>query len=165
MILLGRIEPAEHGLWYASCSSIGAYTQGRSRKDARAMLADCVEVLIDRPGFKVIATELRGERAANGKIGYAIGIDANDRPLLLAELLKHQRRVHKLTIADVAKRLGSKHVNAYAAYERGTREPSVTKYLELLAAVAPEMTLFVGRKPINTSPKARKRRRSSGGAG
>ncbi len=52
--------------------------------------------------------------------------------------------MHKLSLADVAKKMGASSLNAYAAYEQGKREPSLSKLRELLAAVAPEMVLTVG---------------------
>lgn len=71
-------------------------------------------------------------------------ISANQPAVLATLLLRYQREVHKLTLADVAKKLGASSVNACAAYEQGKREPSLSKFIELLAVVAPEMALTVG---------------------
>lgn len=146
MMITGRIEKAEGGLWRAECPLVGAYTQGKSRKDASVMLADCVESLIGEGAPRIAVTEI--ESAKSKTEAYTVSVDAEDVTLLLAEVLKHQRRVHKLTVADVAKRLGASSLNAYSAYEQGKREPSVSKYRQLLAAIAPEVTLVI------TGPKS-----------
>ena len=57
-----------------------------------------------------------------------------------------------MTLADVARKLGAKSLNAYAAYEHGKREPTLGKFRELLAVVAPELVLTVG--PRSTEHKA-----------
>jgi transcriptional regulator with XRE-family HTH domain len=74
----------------------------------------------------------------------AVLITANDPAALAARVLKYQREVHQLTLADVAKKLGASSLNSYAAYEQGKREPSLSKMAELLSVVAPEMALTIG---------------------
>ena len=143
MMLIGRIAKEPGPWWSAECDLVGAFTQGRSRKDARAMLADCIETKINRAGFKVSVTEL----AADGKDGYSVFIDAEPLTLLTAEVLKYQRAKHRLSLSDVAKKLGASSRNAYASYERGRTEPSISKLRQLLAVVAPEMTLVIGPRP------------------
>lgn len=142
MMITGQIQKADGGLWRAECPLVGAYTQGKSRKDALVMLADCVEALIGEGSPTVTVTEVA---PVKGKAeAYLVSVDAEDVTLLLAEVLKHQRRIHKLTVADVAKRLGATSLNSYSAYEQGKREPSVGKYRQLLAAIAPEVMLSIG---------------------
>ena len=140
MMITGQIAK-EGSLWRAECPLVGAYTQGKSRADAAAMLADCIEVLIDHPGLHISVAEIGP--VARVKHAYAVSVGATDVSLLLAEVLKHQRRLHKLTIAEVATRLGAKSSNAYAAYEQGQREPSLSKFVEFLSVVAPELALTV----------------------
>ncbi len=144
MMLTGRIVKAEGVWWLAECEILGAVTQGRSRKDASAMLADCIETKVSRKGFKVIVTET----TALGDDEYAVFIDAEEPGLLVAEVLKHQRESHNLTQNEVVSRLGFKNQNAYAAYERGEREPSLSKLRELLAVVAPDLVLSVGLRAV-----------------
>ncbi len=88
----------------------------------------------DRKEMKVAVTKLHGD---------SVLVSANRPALLAAQVLRHQREIHGLTLADVAKKLGASSVNSYAAYEQGRREPSLSKYRELLAIVAPEMELTV----------------------
>lgn len=51
-------------------------------------------------------------------------------------LLKRERAESGLTLAEVARKLGSKSLNAHARCEQGRTVPTVPKLNELLAAVA-----------------------------
>lgn len=138
MVLTGIIKKGEGPGWFAGCDVIGTYTQGASRKDAAEQLSAAIETQIGRDGFAVRVTEAH-------KLGpdeYEVLIDSDQPELLAAEVLKIQRLEHKLTLAQVAERLGGS-INNYAAYEQGTRAPSLAKFRELLAAVAPELALAV----------------------
>lgn len=134
MVITGRIFKASGPFWAAEAPAIGVFTQGTSRADAEAMLADAVQEVVHREGFSVTVERLDGDD---------VFIAPNDAGALAAYVLKYQREVNHLTLADVAKKLGASSVNAYAAYEQGKREPSLSKYLELLGAVAPDMALMV----------------------
>ncbi|HEY1555272.1 MAG TPA: helix-turn-helix transcriptional regulator [Kofleriaceae bacterium] len=151
-MLNGRIEKQEGPFWSAEVAVIGAYTQGNSRKDAAAMLADLVEMKVDHQGFKATVIE-SGPLASNGT-AFAVIVTGSDPALLAAQVLRYQREVNRLSLADVAKALGASSRNAYAVYEQGRSEPSVSKYLELLHAVAPDMAMVV-----EPSDAARFRRR------
>lgn len=154
MMLIGRVAKEEGPFWAAECEAIGAFTQGNSRAEAFEMLADLVETMINRPGFKASVAEI-------GKDGdeVVVYVSGSDPAVLAAQVLKYQREVHKLTLADVQKKLGASSINAYAAYEQGKREPSLSKYLELLGAVAPDMALMVAPKK---RAKAARKERSDG---
>lgn len=159
MMLLGRIAKEEGSLWSAEVEAIGAFTQGRSRAEAFEMLADLVETMVERAGFRVKVTDL-----GKGSDGSSqVLVDANEPALLAAQVLKYQREVHGLSLADVAKLLGASSRNAYASYEQGRTEPTISKYRELLRAVAPEMTLVVGPRigTIRRQRATRARRRKS----
>lgn len=161
MMLIGRLSK-ETGTWWAAEAPVaGVYTQGRSRRNAVAMLADAFESLINRPGFKVtVIDEGNGDQVL---------IEANEPAALAAYVLKYQREVHGLSLAQVAKTLGASSRNAYARYEQGSSVPTLDKLSELLRAVAPEVTLMIGtRKPPIAAPRRRAkpasalRRRRSG---
>jgi predicted transcriptional regulator len=148
MMLIGRLSK-ETGTWWAAEAPVaGVYTQGRSRKNAAAMLADAFESLINRPGFKVtVIDEGNGDQVL---------IEANEPGALAAYVLKYQREVHGLSLAQVAKALGASSRNAYARYEQGSSVPTLDKFAELLRAVAPEVTLIIGtRKPVIAAPRRR----------
>src|SRR5262249_43413357 len=117
MMLTGRIWKETKRWWAAEAPIAGVYTQGRSRKDAAAMLADAFESLISRPGFRVTVTD-----EANSD---HVLIEANEPSALAAYVLKYQREVHGLSLAQVAKTLGASSRNAYARYEQGTSVPTL----------------------------------------
>lgn len=148
MMLIGKLSK-ESGTWWAAEAPVaGVYTQGRSRRDAAAMLADAFESLINRPGFKVTVVD-EGD-------GEQVLIEANEPAALAAYVLKYQREVHGLSLAQAARALGASSRNAYARYEQGTSVPTLDKFAELLRAVAPEVTLIIGtRKPVASAPRRR----------
>ena len=152
MMLFGRIAKESGPWWSAECEIIGAFTQGKSRRDAMAMLADCIDTKVNCAGFKTIVT---AAGPPNGD-AFAVFVDTNEPALLAAEVLKYQREKHKLSLADVAKAMGTKSRNVYASYEQGKREPSLSKFRELLRIVAPEMVLTVG--PLVYRPHTSSRR-------
>ena len=155
-MLIGKIMKDEGSLWGVEVEAIGAWTQGRSRRDAEAMLVDLVETMfateLNRSDCEVTVTEIGSE----GLNAYTVLVEASEPALLAALVLKYQRTVHGLTLAEVAKMLGTANRSAYASYEQGRREPSLSKFRELLAAVAPEMTLTVGRRGPKSAPPRRR---------
>jgi predicted transcriptional regulator len=150
MMLIGRLSKATGTWWAAEAPVAGVYTQGRSRKNAAAMLADAFESLINRPGFEVRVIDEGG--------GDQVLIEANEPAALAAHVLKYQREVHGLSLAQAAKALGVSSRNAYARYEQGESVPTLDKFTELLRAVAPEITLIIGtRKSAIAAPRRRAR--------
>jgi DNA-binding transcriptional regulator YiaG len=136
-MLLGTITKRK-GAWIASCEAIGAITQAGTLDTAIASLADAVEIIVEKRGFRAQVQELGGERGER-----TVLIDSTEPAPLCAAVLRHQRNRSKLSLAEVAVRLG-KSRNVYSTYERGDREPSLRQFRELLAAVAPDMALIVG---------------------
>lgn len=150
MMLTGLIAK-ESPLWRAECEIVGAFTQGKSRKDAAVMLAGCIQAKVDRADFKVTVTEI-GE---NDDGSISVFITANEPGLLAAEVLKYQRDRARLTQQQAAERSGGKYQADFAVYERGEREPSLSKFIALLGAVAPELALQIGpRGPAVAKKKA-----------
>jgi len=138
-------------MWRAHCDIAGVFTQGRSKKDALVMLAAAFEDVANRPGFKVTVTD----QGADG----VVLIEANDPAPLFAIVLRYQREVHNLSLADVAERIGASSRNAYARYEQGDVVPKLDTVYQVLRAVAPNLTLaFVDR--ASASSKAPRRRQS-----
>lgn len=114
--------------WLIEIPLLDVMTQGTSRENALRMLADAIEGLVDRKGFKVnVRIATRAE----------ITVGANQEGLLIALMLKRQREAHQLTLMEVARRLKSKSPNAYARYEQGKSVPSVEKLNELMKAIDP----------------------------
>jgi predicted RNase H-like HicB family nuclease/DNA-binding XRE family transcriptional regulator len=138
-MLIGHIS--KQGRWWvAECEIVGAFTQGRSRREAMENLAEVIELRVDRHGFEARVSELEKE----ARNSFAVFVEPSEPVWLAAAVLKYQRARHRLSLADVAKTLGVASRNAYASYEQGAREPALGKFRELLAAVAPDMTLILG---------------------
>jgi len=127
MRLAGRIS-RDGKFWLAEVPMLDALTQGRTRPEAFRMIADLVETMADKRGFRV-----RVYPAPHGV--FEIGSD--DAAGLVAVMLRRQREKHGLSLAEVARRLGARSKTAYARYEQGRSVPTVEKLFELLAAVAP----------------------------
>jgi hypothetical protein len=114
-------------LWLVEVPVFAAMTQGRTRKEALAMIVDWFVTMIDRPGFSVTVHE--------GKKG-DFEISASDTKVMVGLLLQRQRQLHGLSLAAAADRLGAKSRNAYARYEQGSSVPTVDKLDKLLQAVS-----------------------------
>jgi hypothetical protein len=127
MRLHGRVYK-DGKFWLAEVPILDAMTQGHTRKEALAMVADLLETLANRPGFSVQVHLGKHEE---------FEVSATDIRGLLSLLLRRQRERSGLSLAEAAARLGAKSRNAYARYERGTSVPTLDKLTELLQAVAP----------------------------
>ena len=121
-------------MWLAEVPVFDALTQGRSRKDALAMIADWFVTMVGRKGF-VVEVEPVGRDMFE--------VSAADARSMISLLLQRQRQRSGLSLAQVAKRLGVKSRNAYARYEQGVSVPTVEKLDELLRAVAPGRHLIL----------------------
>lgn len=114
--------------WLAEISLLEAMTQGRTRAEALAMIADWVESMVNRPGF-------HAEVHPRGKNEFELS--GNDVSAMTALLLRRRREASGASLRDVAERLGASSRNAYARYERGEVVPTVDKLDALLKATAP----------------------------
>ena len=119
MIRVGRF-------WAVEVPILEVYTQGHTRKEAYEMVADAIECLTNKEGFKV--------EVFPGKNGY-FELTANDIAALISLMLRRLRANSGLTLAEVSKRLGSTSPNAYARYEQGRCVPTLVRLGQLLAAV------------------------------
>jgi predicted RNase H-like HicB family nuclease len=113
--------------WAVEVPILDVVTQGRSKKEAFEMIADAIESLVNRKGFKI--------RVFSGE-GETIEIGASDQAALTALLLRRERLKSGLSLAEVAARLGSKSPNSYARYEQGRSVPTVQKLSQLFSVVA-----------------------------
>lgn len=157
MKLTGRIW-REGRSWLAEVPMLDALTQGRSEAEAIRMLADLIETMADRDGFR--ATVSRGA-------GPSIEIGSTDHAVLAAVLLRRQREKHGLSLADVARRLGARSKTAYARYEQGGSVPTVAKFFQLLAAVVPGASFVLEERDgsavtVSRAPVAAERTASYG---
>src|SRR5215510_748207 len=113
--------------WLAKVPIFAAMTQGRTRKEALAMIADWFETLIARPEFSVTVHE--------GKKG-KFEISASDTKAMVCLLLQRQRQLSGLSLAGAAERLRAQSRHAYARYEQGASTPTIEKLDQLLQAVS-----------------------------
>jgi len=113
--------------WAIEVPILGVVTQGRTRKEAFEMIADAIEVLVNKKGFRVEVFPGDGEYFEVGSPNVAA---------LTALLLRRQRVKRGLTLSDVTKRMGARSLNSYARYEQGRSVPSIKRLSQLLAAVS-----------------------------
>jgi hypothetical protein len=113
--------------WLVEVPVFAAMTQGRTRKEALAMIVDWFATMIDRPGFSVTVHEGKED---------TFELSASDTKAMVGLLLQRQRQLHGLSLAAAAERLGAKSRNAYARYEQGSSMPTVDKLDKLLQAVS-----------------------------
>ena len=115
--------------WAIEVPILGIATQGTTKKNAYEMIADAIETLVNRDGFRL---DVFPGRSGTFEIG------SSDVAALTAFLLKRQRIKQGLTLAEVAKRMGAKSHNAYARYEQGQSIPTIEKFTQLLTALSPD---------------------------
>lgn len=156
MMFAGRIWK-DGAFWLAEVALADVMTQGRTRREAAAMLGDAIEALVNRPGFAVRVDDLGGED---------VMVQASEPAALVARALKRQREKSGLSLADVARTLNQTSRNSYARYEQGVAVPSLGKIDELFRAVAPgtPLTLGVHARPLRgrgRHPASRARARAS----
>ena len=113
--------------WLAEVPLFEAMTQGRTRREALAMIADWLEAMIDRPGFSVNVH--RGHK-------HVFEVSSPDLRSMISLLLQRRRQASGLSLAEASKRLGVKSRNAYARYERGEALPTIEKLDSLMRAVS-----------------------------
>jgi hypothetical protein len=125
--------------WLAEIPILEAMTQGHTRKEALEMVADMVETMANKKGFKA---EVVLGSGGNFEVGSA------DLKALISLLLQRKRELSNLSLAQAAERLGASSRNAYARYEQGRSEPTVVKLNELLNAVCPNTDLVISESQV-----------------
>jgi hypothetical protein len=125
--------------WLAEIPILEAMTQGHTRKEALEMVADMVETMANKKGFKA---EVVLGSGGNFEVG------SKDLKPLISLLLQRKRELSNLSLAQAAERLGASSRNAYARYEQGRSVPTVVKLNELLNAVCPNTDLVISESQI-----------------
>jgi DNA-binding XRE family transcriptional regulator len=128
MRLSGRVFKSSK-FWVIEVPILSVVTQGYTKKEAYEMIADAIESLVNKKGFRVEVFPGKGQYFELG---------SPDLSTLTAFLLRRQRMKHGLTLTEVAKRLGAKSHNTYARYEQGKSIPTIEKFSKLLSALSPE---------------------------
>jgi DNA-binding XRE family transcriptional regulator len=120
--------------WLAEIAALDAMTQGHSKKEAIAMLKDWVRSSLNQPGAAVDVIEIHpGE--------YVVETESSAK--MLALFLQRQRLKTGLTVRQVAHKLGFKSHNAYAQYETGKSEPSLSQLQRFVHAIAPKQKVDI----------------------
>jgi hypothetical protein len=128
MRLSGRVFKVGKS-WAIEVPILGVVTQGHTKKEAYEMIADAIESLVNKKGFKVEIYPGKGDYFELG---------SPDLSTLTAFLLRRQRMKRGLTLVEVANRLGAKSHNTYARYEQGKSIPTIEKFNKLLLALSPD---------------------------
>ena len=113
--------------WLAEVPILEAMTQGRTRKEALAMIGDWFETMVNQVGFSVTIYP--------GKEG-AFEVGSSDIRNLVSLLLRRRREASGLSLAEAAQQLGVRSRNAYARYEKGESLPTIEKLDSLMRAVS-----------------------------
>jgi len=130
--------------WLAEIPILDLMTQGRTKKEAYEMIADMLESMVNKDGFKIEV--FKGKREI-----FEVG--ASDPKPMVSLLLQRKRELSGLSLAQVATRLGLKSRNTYARYEQGYSVPSVQKLNELLNAVCPQTDIVINESSISLTSK------------
>jgi hypothetical protein len=139
MRLTGRVfKCGRH--WAIEVPILDVVTQGRTKKEACEMVADAIESLVNKEGFKIDVFP--------GRNSY-FEVGSSDVAVLCAFLLRRHRIKHGLTLVDVKKRLGAKSHNTYARYEQGKSVPTIEKFNQLLSAVSPNRDFVLAESQMD----------------
>ena len=123
MNIQGKITFDEQsGLYAVSLALLGLWTQGKDMDEGFFMAGDGLKIL-----YPEISFDLYWSDKPNG-IFYASSTNREIVPIVL----KEARLASGLSLLDAAKKLGYSNQNSIYAYERGEREPSVSKFQEML---------------------------------
>lgn len=134
MYLNGRIFK-EGKFWLIEVPVLDVMTQGRTKNEAYDMLRDAIEMLVDKKGFKIRIIH-------TSKDSFIVG--SNDDKVFIAFILKRQRVVHGLSLADMARRLHKKSRNAYRQYEQDNNiNPTIAKLQEILRAMSSNVIIKI----------------------
>lgn len=126
--------------WLAEIPILDLMTQGRTKKEAYEMVADMLESLVNKDGFKIDVYK-------GNKDNFEVG--SSEPKHMVSLLLQRKRELSGLSLAQVASRLSMKSRNTYARYEQGNSVPSVEKLNELLNAVCPQTDIVINESSIN----------------
>jgi DNA-binding transcriptional regulator YiaG len=126
--------------WLAEIPILDLMTQGRTKKEAYEMVADMLETIVNKDGFKVNVF-----KGANN----TFEVGSSEAKHLIRLLLQRKRKISGLSLSQVANRLGTSSRNIYARYEQGRSVPTVEKLNALLHAVCPKTDIVIGESTIS----------------
>ena len=125
--------------WLAEIPILDLMTQGRTKKEAYEMVADMLETMVNREGFRIQVH--KGTKNS-------FEVSSSEPKHMVSLLLQRKREISGLSLSQVASRLGTTSRNTYARYEQGRSVPSVEKLNELLHAVCPQTDIVINESAI-----------------
>ena len=126
--------------WLAEIPILDLMTQGFTKKEAYEMVADMLETMVNKEGFKI---EVYKGKKDNFEVG------SSDPKHMVSLLLQRKREISGLSLAQVAGRLGMTSRNTYSRYEQGRTVPSIEKLDELLRAVCSKTDIVINESIIS----------------
>jgi len=126
--------------WLAEVPILDLMTQGTTKKEAYEMVADMIESMVNKEGFK--AGVFKGKNNT-----FEIG--SKETKHLVSLLLQRKREISGLSLSQVSDRLGVSSRNAYARYEQGKSAPSMEKLNDLFHAVSPNTDIVIGESSVS----------------
>ncbi|MBI5815573.1 MAG: helix-turn-helix domain-containing protein [Nitrospinae bacterium] len=138
--------------WMVEFPELDACTQGHNKAEAYEMAKDLLEGLAEAYGFDLDITVAPVENDI-------ILAGSENKKDFVAFVLHRLRDAAGLTLEDVTQKLGAKSLNAYARYEQGRSEPTVSKIEELVSAItdAPFAFYYGGAAVMKTAELAHSR--------
>lgn len=148
MILEGKVWK-DGTLWPIECPAIGAFTQGRSKKDAFAMMTDWIWTMLDDDSVQVEFDDLK-----DGSFKMTVG----DPQKVYALMIHHARNSQRVTLKELADRLQLKSRGNAKHYETGKHALSVTKFHEVMRALGFAVQVSVKKLPEGKRGDLKRRR-------
>ncbi len=133
MVFEGKIYKHEKW-WIIEVPVLDLMTQGKTKREARFMLKDAIHLLVEDKKLKLKFITLSK---------HSFLLQSNNPTLLLSLFLKRQRASQNLSLSAMAKKLKVKSKNAYAQYEQGRSEPSLSKLQEFISALLPNQEIAI----------------------
>ena len=134
MRIQGKVLKAKN-CWVIEVPSMDLVTRGRTRKEAFDKLKSSMRTLGEDKTFSL---KLEWEDRDS------FYLSSPKIKKLIAFILFRLRAKQGLSLEDVRKRLGVKSKNAYAQYEQGRAEPTMSKMKELLKALDCSLVINAG---------------------
>ena len=126
--------------WLAEIQILDLMTQGHTKKEAYEMVADMLETLVNKEGFKIAVFKGPNNTFEVGSL---------EPKHMISLLLQRKREISGLSLSQVADRLGVSSRNTYARYEQGKSVPTVEKLNELLHAVCPKTDIVINESLVS----------------
>ena len=126
--------------WLIEIPILDLMTQGKTKKEAYEMVADMLETMVNKKGFKVVVHKGKNN---------SFEVSSLAPKHLVSLLLQRKRELSGLSLSQVAKKLGMSSRNSYARYEQGKSVPTVEKLNQLLHAVSPSTDIVIGESSIS----------------